>query len=323
MSRRLLVYLPVLFCLAAAPACARGAKSDALAVQVALDNAGFSPGVIDGSMGSGTRQAIRGFQEAHGLKVTGTIDAETRAALGGQSEPVESVTVTDADAAGPFVAKIPTEIPQQAKLDGLFYTSLEEALAEKYHTVPGKLRALNRGVRFAAGVQIVVPAIRTAAIAAGSAGGWDATLDKLSVARDQPLAAKVVVDKSDGTVRAFDAAGKLLGQFPATMGSEHDPLPLGAWKIKSVVKNPPFNYNPDLFWDAAPGDKKVKLPAGPNGPVGVVWIDLSKEHFGIHGTAHPETIGHSESHGCIRLTNWDAARLAQMVKAGTPVLLQE
>jgi lipoprotein-anchoring transpeptidase ErfK/SrfK len=107
------------------------------------------------------------------------------------------------------------------------------------------------------------------------------------------------------------------------MGSEHDPLPLGQWKILVVDRNPKFHFNPDLFWDARPGDKAAMLPPGPNGPVGVVWIDLSKPHYGIHGTPAPETIGRAESHGCVRLTNWDAARLAQMVHPGTEVLFKE
>ena len=148
-------------------------------------------------------------------------------------------------------------------------------------------------------------------------------LGKLSVAKAQPSAAKVVVDKSDRHVRVFDSAGTLLAQFPATLGSEHDPLPLGEWKIRGVSPLPPFNYDPELFWDADAKDAKAKLPPGPNGPVGVVWIDLSKEHYGIHGTPEPQTVGRTESHGCIRLTNWDAAKLAQMVRAGTPAILQE
>ena len=147
--------------------------------------------------------------------------------------------------------------------------------------------------------------------------GWLSTLKMLGVGTDQPKADKIVVDKSDGVLRAYDAAGKLVAAFTATMGSTHDPLPLGDWKILAVSKNPPFHYNPDLFWDAKATDEKAKLPPGPNGPVGVVWIDLSKEHYGIHGTAEPQSIGRAQSHGCVRLTNWDAARLAQMVSTST------
>ena len=148
---------------------------------------------------------------------------------------------------------------------------------------------------------------------------WQTTLAMLGVGSEQPKAARIVVSKSKGTLKAYDVADKLIAVYTATMGSTHDPLPLGNWGITGVGHNPKFNYNPKLFWDAKPGSEKATLPAGPNGPVGVVWIDLTKEHYGIHGTPHPETIGRAESHGCVRLTNWDVARLAQMVSVRTKV----
>ena len=310
-------------------------NNPALAIQVSLDRAGFSPGVIDGTLGRLTREAIKGFQEAKDIAVTGEVDAETKAALGDPGAATETVEVTDA---GPFQPPIPEDPAEQAKLDKLGYTSMEEALAERYHTTPAFLRRLNPGSHFAVGDQIMVPAVAVAgtgagagtatgaAVPAGTATGaneWDATLEKLSVAPSQPAAAKVVVDKSDKNVRVFDSAGKLLALFPATIGSAHDPLPLGTWKIRGVAKLPSFHYNPDLFWDASAKDSKATLPPGPNSPVGVVWIDLSKEHYGIHGTPEPAMIGRTTSHGCIRLTNWDAAKLAQMVRPGTPAILQE
>jgi lipoprotein-anchoring transpeptidase ErfK/SrfK len=297
-------------------------KADALGVQVALDRLGFSPGVIDGAMGGQTQKALRGFQEANGLEITGQLDEDTRAALGELGEAIMTVTVSDEDAAGPFVT-IPESMAERAKLDGLNYSSVEEALAEKYHTTPQKLRALNRGANFVAGSEIVVPAVRAAEATAASADKWDVMLDRLSVAKAQPVAAKMVVDKSDKTVRAYGEDGKLIAQFPASIGSSHDPLPIGDWKVNGVGRLPPFHYSPDLFWDAKAGDEKTKLPPGPNGPVGVVWIDLSKDHYGIHGTPEPQLIGRMESHGCIRLTNWDAAKLAQIVRPGTPAILQE
>jgi len=136
-------------------------------------------------------------------------------------------------------------------------------------------------------------------------------------------AAQVIVDKSDSTVALADAGGKVYAQYPATTGSEHDPLPIGEWKINGVARDPVFHYNPDLFWDADPSHAKAKIPAGPNNPVGVAWIDLSKPHYGIHGTPEPSTIGKTQSHGCIRLTNWSAREVASAVAPGTPALLQE
>jgi len=303
-------------------------NKSALALQVALDRAGFSPGVIDGTLGRLTRDAVKSYQEANGIAVTGDVDAETKSALGDLSAPTESVEVTDA---GPFQASIPKDAGEQAKLAKLGYTSIEEALAERYHTTPAMLRSLNPGDHFAPGDHITVPAVAVRGAGAGAsdtsaetgASEWEATLDKLNVAKSQSLAAQVVVDKSDRTVRVLDAAGKVLASFPATIGSDHDPLPLGTWKIRGVAKLPSFHYNPELFWDAKAKDDKATLPSGPNSPVGVVWIDLSKEHYGIHGTPEPAMIGRTTSHGCIRLTNWDAAKLAQMVHPGVPAILQD
>jgi lipoprotein-anchoring transpeptidase ErfK/SrfK len=152
---------------------------------------------------------------------------------------------------------------------------------------------------------------------------WLATLAMLNVDANQPQADKIVVDKSDKVLKAYDKAGKLIALFQVTTGSTHDPLPIGTWKINGADYNPKFHYNPALFWDAKKDDKKAMLPPGPNGPVGVVWLDLSKPHYGIHGTPVPELIGRTASHGCVRLANWNAARLAMMVKPGTPVVFQE
>jgi lipoprotein-anchoring transpeptidase ErfK/SrfK len=152
--------------------------------------------------------------------------------------------------------------------------------------------------------------------------GWRQSLRILGIGSLQPQAARVVVSKSQGTLKAYDNGGKLIAVYTATMGSQHDPLPLGQWKIMAVSKNPKFHYNPDLFWDAKPSAEEATLPSGPNNPVGVVWIDISKPHYGIHGSPRPETIGRAESHGCIRLTNWDAARLAQMVSNKTELLFE-
>jgi lipoprotein-anchoring transpeptidase ErfK/SrfK len=329
--------------------------------QVVLDRLGFTPGVVDGKEGISTRNAVLGFQESNDLTTTGALDTATKAKLAQwQNIPATRVVVIPQDfAAGPFYAT-PKDPADQARMTELTYQALDEKLAERFHTTIATLKALNPGGRpagaapagesdavtapltptpnatstevpqpgppsyFRAGQQIRVPNVGADGIAPGSVddAGWAKTLAMLGVSSDQPKVDKIVVSKSKGWLKGYDAAGKLVAMYTATMGSQYDPLPLGTWKINGVSRNTPFNYNPKLFWDAKPGDKAARLPPGPNGPVGVVWIDLSKEHYGIHGTPNPETIGRAESHGCVRLTNWDAARLAQMVKPGTQVLFE-
>lgn len=299
-----------------------------LTEQVLLDRLGFAPGVIDGHPGRFLVEALKGLQEARGLTQTGKLDADTRKALAAYAATPGTieVTLTDADLAGPFVGPIPDDAAAQAKLPAMGYSDLMEMLSERYHTTKPTLIALNGGTTdFAAGSKIKVPNVRPAAqdYPATLKPEWRATLSGLSVSSDQPKAAKVVVDKSDSVLRVYDDQDKLVAQFPATMGSTHDPLPIGNWKIQGTSYLPSFHYNPALFWDAKPGDEKQTLKPGPNGPVGVVWMDLDKEHYGIHGTENPETIGRTTSHGCIRLSNWDAARLSLMVKPGTPAVFQE
>ena len=307
--------------------------------QVVLDRLGFTPGVVDGKPGLSTRNAISGFQQANNLTPSGELDQPTTAALVKFSNiPATRVVTIPADfAAGPF-QPIPKSPDDQAKLPTLGYETLEEKLAERFHTTVETLKSLNpNGVPiglastaasgepsqpvFHASQQIRVPNVGGDAVEPGavSDSAWAQTLAMLGVGTAQPKVAKIVVSKSKGTLSAFDDAGTLVAVYTATMGSTHDPLPLGQWKIQGVSHNPQFHYNPALFWDAKSTSRKQLLPAGPNGPVGVVWIDLNIPHYGIHGTPHPETIGRAESHGCVRLTNWDAARLAQMVHAGTAV----
>ena len=275
-----------------------------LRAQVLLERSHFSPGEIDGGAGGNTRRAIAGFQASRNLPATGELDDATWAALDADAAPaLVQYVVTAADVAGPFVA-LPADMMARSKLDALGYTSAAEALGEKFHASPRLLAKLNPGVDLASvGASITVPNV-------------------LDIA-PLPKAARLVVDRSDATVSLLDAAGTVLAQFPASTGSRHDPLPVGEWKINGVARNPVFQYNPKLFWDANPAHGKATIPPGPNNPVGTTWIDLSKEHYGIHGTPEPSKIGKTESHGCIRMTNWSAAIAAAAVGPGTPALLQE
>jgi lipoprotein-anchoring transpeptidase ErfK/SrfK len=295
---------------------------------VLLDRLGFSPGVLDGQSGMALTKALKGYQAANELPESGKPDAATIAKLDAHKDVAETVEITlnDSHLRGPFVGPIPKKESEQAKLPAMGYADPMEALAERYHTTKALLVSLNSAqTKLVQGAKIKVPNVLPGSTAypEGLKPEWTATLASLSVSADQPKAAKLVVDKSDGWLRAYDEAGKLIAQFPVTTGSQHDPLPIGTWKINVVDTNPKFHYNPDLFWDAKKDDEKAMLPPGPNGPVGVVWMDLDKPHYGIHGTPVPENIGRTQSHGCIRMTNWDAARLSLMVKPGTPAVFQQ
>jgi len=289
---------------------------DGLQVQVMLDRAGFSPGVIDGRMGMNTKKALAAYQKA------GNAEAPS-------GEPLTAYTITPEDAAGPFIDRMPSDMMELAKLPALGYTSVAEAIAERFHTTPAFLQQLNPGVQFAAGQQVRVPNVEPMVIPQApketqepAARGRSAQPKPETQAPPKPDVV-VTVSKTTSAATVTDASGKVIFYAPVTTGSEHDPLPIGAWKVNGVQLNPPFRYNPDLFWDADASHTKATVPPGPNNPVGLVWIDLSKDHYGLHGTAEPTTIGRTQSHGCVRLTNWDALRLAALVKPGTRVEFKE
>ena len=276
--------------------------------QVLLDRQGFSPGQIDGKMGANFLHALSALQTAKKLQSTGRPDCDTWKALGADAaEPtVTTYTLTDADVKGPF-AKIPPKLADQARLETLGYQSMTEELAERFHTSPALLAQLNRGAPMTAGKAINVPAVTP----------FDPNAKPVHDPANGDIT--IQVSREESALRATRADGTLVFFAPVSSGSIHDPLPPGDWKVTGVAAHPVFHYNPDLFWDAKPKDEKATIKAGPNNPVGVVWVALNLEHYGIHGTPEPGNIGHTESHGCVRLTNWDAAHLASLVKPGTAV----
>lgn len=273
------------------------AITDMLAVQVMLDRARFSPGEIDGKGGPNTARAIEAFERAKGTTV-----ADAVAALG--VDAAMSYTITAEDEAGPFTA-IPEDMMEKASLKRLSYATLLEALAERFHASPNLLKRLNPSARFVAGEAIQVPNVLAAPEPTSGEG------------------VSIAVSKRTSALTLADSTGAVIYHAPVTTGSRYDPLPIGEWKVTAIVRNPVFNYNPDLFWDADPAHAKAKLPPGPNGPVGVVWIDLSKPHYGIHGTPEPAAVGHTSSHGCVRLTNWDATAVAALIGKGAKVTFTE
>ena len=273
-----------------------------LKAQVLLDRAGFSPGVIDAMGGENFAKALTAFQRENGLDATGELDDPTWAKLIATSaDPaLTEYQVTPADVKGPFVKKIPQGLEAMAELDHLSYTGPRELLSEKFHVSESLLVALNPREPFKDAERTVVVA---------------------NVPQDRAgaKAAKIQVDKAERTVRALDQDGKLIAMFPASVGSEDLPTPSGTHKVQAVSPNPVYKYDPKFAWKEIKTQKKFTVPAGPNNPVGAVWINLSVPSYGIHGTPNPEKVSKTESHGCIRLTNWDVKALAKMVAKGTPV----
>jgi lipoprotein-anchoring transpeptidase ErfK/SrfK len=281
---------------------------DVLAAQVILDRLGFSPGEIDGMDGANFRRAVDAFQRARDLPVSGQLDPATAAALvplAGTEPTLVPYAITPEDVKGPFAPQIPRDLMAQSKLPRLDYRNPLEGIAERVHASPGLLRRLNPGAAFTqAGAQIQVPNVWAIPPALGA------------------NAARIVVRAATSALTVEDHEGRIIFHAPVTSGSRRDPLPIGTWKVTSIHEMPPFHYNPDLFWDANPKHSKARIAPGPNNPVGVMWIDISKEHYGIHGTPEPSVVGHTQSHGCIRLTNWDVRRVAQWARPGLAVVFE-
>lgn len=267
-------------------------------LQILLDRAGASPGVIDGYDGENVRKGVKAFEAMRGLAVDGVIDDEFVASLDDGS-PVAGIYAVSAEDIAAVVAPIPTDYAEMAQRDFLGYASVSELLAERFHMDEKLLIALNPGATYAEGEGIVVVAPGLAATG---------------------KVARIEADKAARQVRAYDEAGTLIVAYPATIGSESNPSPSGTHIVAAVAPMPNYTYDPTVNFQQGENTDKLIIPPGPNGPVGSMWIDLTEPTFGIHGTPEPSKIDKTGSHGCVRLTNWDAEELAAMVEPGVPVV---
>jgi lipoprotein-anchoring transpeptidase ErfK/SrfK len=278
-----------------------------LRAQILLDRALFSPGIIDGRWGTNTEKAIYWFQRREGLSATGHLDRRTfeqlvRAA-GEPERLVREHRLSERDVEGPFV-EIPDDIYEHARLDCSCYESLSEKLGEMFHASPDLLRKLNPGVELgslAAGTTIRVPAIR----------------EQHAALSTRP--SRLVISDEGRYLHAVDGEGRILFHFPATLGSTYDPSPTGDFRVVRIAEDPWWHYQPSILAHVDDDEEEARIPPGPNNAVGMVWMALSEPHYGIHGTAAPETIGYASSAGCVRLTNWDALFLSRRIATDTPV----
>jgi lipoprotein-anchoring transpeptidase ErfK/SrfK len=276
------------------------AREEVAQIQVLLDRAGASPGVIDGKFGSNVDKAFEAYRMLTGTNLKSTDTADIKAALlAGGGPAFMDYEITPEDAAGPFVAAVPDDYSQKAQLAHMSYTSVTEKLAERFHMDEGYLKALNPDANFN----------RPGTIVRVANTGANVTTK----------VARIEADKGRKQVRAYDANGKLVVAYPATIGSSATPSPTGTHTVERVAFNPNYTYNPKINFKQGDNDKVLTIPPGPNGPVGSIWIALSKPTYGIHGTPEPSKIGKTESNGCIRLTNWDAEELARIVSPGVTV----
>jgi lipoprotein-anchoring transpeptidase ErfK/SrfK len=272
-------------------------------LQVLLDRAGASPGVIDGWEGENVDKALRALEEMNGLPVDGRMDEEVWATLEDRTGDAFIRHTISEDDVSRIVAPLPEDYAQLAERDWLGYTSAAEKIAERFHMDMEFLKMLNPDADFTAvGTEIWV-----------ADPGEDA----------KPEIARLVADKSLARLLAYDGDDRLVLSYPVTIGSDELPSPSGIHEIAAVAVEAAYSYRPSENFQQGDNDEPLRLPPGPNGPVGIVWIDLSEPTYGLHGTPEPDEIDKSASHGCVRMTNWDALELAHAVEPGVPVEFRE
>ncbi len=272
-------------------------------IQVLLDRADASPGVIDGYEGGNVEKAVRSFEEVNDLTVDGIVDPAVWQALvkyGGDAFVRHTISEDDVSR---IVKPLPDDYAELAERDWLGFTSAAEKIAERFHMDIEFLKKLNPSADFdAVGSEIWV-----------ADPGEDA----------KPQIGRIVADKSLARLLVYDDADRLVLSYPVTIGSDALPSPSGTHEVKAIAIEPTYTYRPDENFQQGDNDEVLTLPPGPNNPVGIVWIDLSKPTYGLHGTPAPAEIDKTSSHGCVRMTNWDAMELANAVETGVTVEFKE
>ncbi|MEM7566122.1 MAG: L,D-transpeptidase [Pseudomonadota bacterium] len=283
---------------------ADGPTPTMIKLQVLLDRAGISPGVIDGYKGDNVAKALQAFEAREGLEPDGALDEEVWAILTADgSEVAQTYTITEDDLSVSFVEPTPQDYKAMSEMERVVYQTPLEMFAERFHMDQDLLEGLNPEADFgAAGTEILV--VDTGDYLSGTA-------------------AQITADKTKAALEVYDGEGRLIAFYPATIGSSETPSPSGDHAVRAVAPDAAYYYNPSVNFKQGDNAEPLEIPPGPNNPVGGIWIDLDKETYGIHGTPDPASVSKTASHGCVRLTNWDAAELAGLVSAGVPISFVE